>query len=59
MPSVLYLSKRAAYHLREVLEFSDKALVMHGLRHNFTSACERAGIPLSTAVTPDSLELPT
>ncbi len=45
----VYLSKRAAYHLREVLGFSDKGLVMHGLRHTFTSACEHAGIPLSTA----------
>jgi integrase len=45
----VYLSKRAAYHLREVLGFGDKAHVVHGLRHTFTSACERAGIPLSTA----------
>ena len=45
----VYLSKRAAWHLRKVLKFTDKNQVVHGLRHTFTSACERAGIPLSTA----------
>lgn len=45
----VYLSKRAAWHIRKVLKITDRNLVVHGLRHTFTSACERAGIPLSTA----------
>ena len=45
----VYLSKRIAWHLRKVLKLTDKGLVMHGLRHTFTNACEGAGIPLTTA----------
>lgn len=44
----VYLSKRAAWHLRKVLGFTDKNLVVHGLRHTFTNAAERALIPEST-----------
>jgi integrase len=45
----VYLSKRVAWHLRKVMKIADKSLVMHGLRHTFTNACEKAGIPLTTA----------
>ena len=45
----VYLSKRCAYHIRKVLKIADKHFVMHGLRHTFTNACEKAAIPLTTA----------
>lgn len=45
----VYLSKRIQYHLRQSLKITDKNFVFHGLRHTFTNACERAGVPLSTA----------
>ena len=45
----VYLSKRMQWHLREVLKITDPSFVFHGTRHTFTNACERAGVPLSTA----------
>lgn len=45
----VYLSKRIQWHLRKTLDITDANFVFHGLRHTFTNACERAGIPLSTA----------
>jgi integrase len=44
----VYLSKRFAWHLRKVMKVTDKSLVLHGLRHTFTHACELAEIPVST-----------
>jgi integrase len=45
----VYLSKRIQWHLRKQLKIADPGFVFHGTRHTFTNACERAGVPLSTA----------
>ncbi len=39
----VYLAKRAAWHIRQVMKITDKGFVTHGLRHTFTNACERGG----------------
>jgi hypothetical protein len=44
------LSKRLAWHLREQLKITDPQVVAaHSLRHTFTNALERAGVPETTA----------